>query len=102
AAQSLGLGTTSLKVERSPNPDFNAAFESAVKQSAGAVLVLSTPVTTPHRKRIAELAIKHRLPTLSPRDHADAGGLMSYGTGLSEAVRRTAGYVDRILKGAKP
>jgi putative ABC transport system substrate-binding protein len=102
AAQSLGLGTTSLKVERSPNPDFNAAFESAVKQSAGAVLVLSTPVTTPHRKRIAELAIKHRLPTLSPRDHADAGGLMSFGTSFVEATKHSAVYVGKILKGAKP
>ena len=102
AAQSLGLGTTSLKVERSPNPDFNAAFESAVRQSAGAVLVLSTPVTTPHRKRIAELAIKHRLPTLSPRDHADAGGLMSFGTSFVEATKHSAVYVGKILKGAKP
>ena len=102
AAQSLGLETTNLKVERSPNPDFNAAFESAVKQGAGAVLVLSTPVTTPHRKRIAELAIKYRLPTLSPRDHSDAGGLMSFGTSFVEATKHSAVYAGKILKGAKP
>jgi len=102
AAKSLDLRTTSLKVERSPNPDFDAAFESAVKQSADAVLVLSTPVTTPHRKRIAELAIKHRLPILSPRDHADAEGLMSFGTSFVEATKHSAVYVGKILKGAKP
>ena len=102
AAKSAGFETTSLKVQRSPNPDFNAAFESAVKESAGAVLVLSTPVTTPHRKRIVELAMKHRLPTLSPRDHADAGGLMSFGTSFVEATKHSAVYVGKILKGAKP
>lgn len=101
AAQALGLQTQPVIVERA-NPDFEAAFEAAKKQGAGAVIVFSTPVTTPNRKRIIELAIKHRLPTLSPRDHADAGGLISYGTGLSEAIRRTATYVDKILKGAKP
>ena len=67
-----------------------------------AVVVFSTPVTSPNRRRIAEFAAKHRLPTLSPRDHADAGGLISYGTGISEAIRRTASYVDKILRGAEP
>ncbi len=101
AARALGLQTRVLKVERA-NPDFEAVFEAAKKESVGAVVVSSTPVTSPNRKRIIELAIKHRLPTLSPRDHVDAGGLISYGTGLSEATRRTATYVDKILKGAKP
>ena len=102
AAQAVGLETTSLKVERSPNPDFEAAFERAAKERAGAVLVLSTPVTSPHRKRIAELALKYRLPTLSPRDHADAGGLLSFGTSFGEATRHSATYVSKILNGAKP
>ena len=102
AAQTVGLETLSLKVERSPNPDFDAAFETAAKERVGAILVLSTPVTTPHRKRIAELAVKYRLPTLSPRDHADAGGLMCFGTSFVEATRHSATYVSKILKGAKP
>ena len=102
AAQTAGLETLSLKVERSPNPDFDAAFETAVKERVGAILVLSTPVTTPHRKRIAELAVKHRLPTLSPRDHADAEGLLCFGTSFVEATRHSAMYVSKILKGAKP
>jgi len=102
AARSLGLQTVVLKVERVPDPDFESAFDGARKDGAGAVMVLSTPVTSPHRKRIAELAIKHRLPTLSPRDHADAGGLISYGTSFVEATRHSATCADRILKGAKP
>lgn len=102
AAQAIGLATMSLKVERSPNPDLETAIASAAKERADAVLVLSTPVTTPHRKRIVELAIKYRLPTLSPRDHADAGGLMSFGTSFVEATKHSATYVSKILKGAKP
>ena len=84
------------------NPEFDAAFEAAVKQRAGAVLVLSTPVTTPNRKTIAQLSLKHRLPLLSPRDHADAGGLMSFGTSFSEATKHSALYAAKILNGAKP
>jgi putative tryptophan/tyrosine transport system substrate-binding protein len=67
-----------------------------------AVVVISTPVTTSNRRRIAELATTHRLPTLSPRDHADSGALISYGTGFSEPIRGAAVYVDKIFKGAKP
>jgi putative ABC transport system substrate-binding protein len=101
AARSLGLQTQILKVERgAASPDFEGAFEAASKAGAGAVVVLSTPVTTPNRRRIAESAIRHRVPTLSPREHADAGGLISYGTAFSEAPRRAAPYVDKILKGA--
>lgn len=102
AAQTLGLDTLILKVERSPTPDFDGAFVVAAKERVGAILVLSTPVTSPNRKRIAELAVKHRLPTLSPRDHADAGGLFCYGTSFIEATKHSATYVAKILKGAKP
>lgn len=102
AAQSHGLKTLTLKVERKPNPDFDVAFEAARQQDVGAIMVLSTPVTTPNRKRIAELAGKHRLPTISPRDHADAGGLISFGTSFVEVTRHSAAYVDRILKGMTP
>jgi putative ABC transport system substrate-binding protein len=102
AAQTAGLETLSLKVERSPNPDFDAAFKKAAKEGVGAIIVLSTPVTTPHRRRIAELAVEYRLPTLSPRDHADAGGLLCFGTSFVEATKHSATYVSKILKGAKP
>jgi putative ABC transport system substrate-binding protein len=103
AARSQGLQVQIIKVERgAANPDFDGVFEACAKGGAQAVVVISTPVTTPHRQRIAEAARKSRMPILSPREHADAGGLISFGTGFSEATRRTATFVDRILKGAKP
>ena len=55
-----------------------------------------------NRKRIADFALKSRLPSVSSRAYVDAGGLMSYGADLAESYRRVAYYVDRILKGAKP
>src|SRR5580765_2382849 len=55
-----------------------------------------------NRKRIADFAIKSRLPSVSNRAYVDAGGLMSYGADLADRYRRVAYYVDRILKGAKP
>jgi putative ABC transport system substrate-binding protein len=55
------------------------------------------------RDRIAEFASKHRLPMMAPhREYAEAGGLMAYGADLHDNWRRAAGYVDRILKGARP
>ena len=90
------------KVARGLHPDFDGAFDAAKKDSVDAVVVLSTPVTTPHRTQIAVAAAKHRLPTLSPRDHDDAGSLMCYGTSFAALTRRAAGYVDSILKGAQP
>jgi putative tryptophan/tyrosine transport system substrate-binding protein len=102
AAQAVGIETLTLKVERVGNPDFEGAFRAAKQDGVQAVVVLSTPVTTPNRKKIAELAVKHTLPTLSPRDHADAGGLLSYGTSFVEATKHSAAVVDKILRGAKP
>jgi putative ABC transport system substrate-binding protein len=101
AARAAGLETVVLKVERG-SPDFEAAFATAKKEGAQAAIVLSTPVTTPHRRRIAEASIRVKIATLSPRDHADAGGLLSFGTSFSEATRRAAAYVAKILEGAKP
>jgi putative ABC transport system substrate-binding protein len=65
--------------------------------------VLSTGPYTAESRRLAELAIKYRLPTFfRHREHVEAGGLMSYGTDVSDLVRRGAIYVDKILRGAKP
>jgi putative ABC transport system substrate-binding protein len=65
--------------------------------------VLSSPVFAGQRRRIAELAIKNRLPTVFAfRSYVDAGGLMSYGPNIADLFRRAATYVDKILKGAKP
>ena len=55
------------------------------------------------RKQIVELAVKHRLPAIYPQnEYVDEGGLMSYGADSADLFRRAAGYVDKILKGAKP
>ena len=103
AARAQAVQVQVVKVERGPAlPDFDAAFAAAAKEGAQAVIVISTPVTTPHRQLIAEAAIKYRMPILSPREHADAGGLISFGTAFSEATRRAATFVDKILKGARP
>jgi putative ABC transport system substrate-binding protein len=73
------------------------------REHAHAVLVLSFGPYVAERRRIAELAIRYRLPTMfSQRDHVEAGGLMSYGPDYSDLVRRVAVYVDKILRGAKP
>jgi putative ABC transport system substrate-binding protein len=65
--------------------------------------VLGDPLLFSFRAEIANLAAKHRLPSMSPyREAAEAGGLMAYGANLADQLRRAATYVDKILKGAKP
>jgi putative tryptophan/tyrosine transport system substrate-binding protein len=82
--------------------EFDSAFSAMVRDGAGAALVLSTPLYMGGAKRLAELGIMHRVPTIGPREHVDAGGLLSYSPDRADLYRRAAGYADRILKGAKP
>jgi putative tryptophan/tyrosine transport system substrate-binding protein len=83
--------------------DFETAFSTMARAQAQALLVLAFGPYIAERQRIAELALQHRLPTMfNVRDHAEAGGLMSYGTDFNDLSRRGAVYVDKILKGAKP
>ena len=83
--------------------EIESKFTAANKGHADAVLVLGNPILNAHRKQIVELAVKHRLPTAYTRpEYIDEGGLMYYGTNYNDLFRRAAGYVDRILKGAKP
>jgi putative ABC transport system substrate-binding protein len=83
--------------------DLGSAFSAMARAHAQAVLVLSYGTYTAERQRLAELAIRYRLPTFfGVRDHVEAGGLMSYGPDYSDLLRRGAIYVDKILKGAKP
>ena len=83
--------------------DFQSAFKAATRERAGALLVLQNGVTNTGRKPIAELATKHRLPTMwAESGLMDAGGLMSYGPNYADLFRRSATYVDKILRGAKP
>lgn len=83
--------------------DLARAFEAAAQNHMEAVDITVDTVTLTNRQRIAELAVKHRLPTMFPsHEFVDAGGLMSYGADYAEQYRRAATFVDRILKGAKP
>jgi putative ABC transport system substrate-binding protein len=83
--------------------DMASAFVALTDARAGAVLVPADPFFFSQRQRIAEHAIKSRLPTMfGQREYTEAGGLMSYGQSLAEFYVRAASYVDRILRGAKP
>ena len=83
----------------------HSEFEKAMSASsgAGAMLVVDDSVFTTHRARIAELAVKNRLPTMyGLREMAEAGGLIAYGPDYGDLYRRAVGYVQRVLQGAKP
>ncbi len=101
AAQSMSL--TILPVEMRTATDIERAFSAISQGKAGAIIVVRDGVFLEQRREIAELAVKHRLLTVSDnREYVDAGALMSYGPSLADQLRRAAGYVDKILKGAKP
>jgi putative ABC transport system substrate-binding protein len=101
AARELGLKVHSMEV-RNVN-DFENAFKEAIKARSGALAVTATPLLGVHRKRIADLAVSARLPSLfTTNESVDVGGLMSYGPNTTELYRRAAVYVDKILQGAKP
>jgi putative ABC transport system substrate-binding protein len=100
-SRALGLRLQALAV---PNAtEFDSAFSAMVQEQADGVVVLSTPLFMGGAKRLAELAIKHKLPTMfGPREHVEAGGMLSYSPDRADLYRRAATYVDKILKGAKP
>jgi putative tryptophan/tyrosine transport system substrate-binding protein len=101
AARQLKLEVQSLEV-RTPD-DVNSALEAALREKANALITVEDPLTVNYRKQIADFAAKNRLPTMSGlREYVDVGGLLSYGPALADLYRRAAGYVDKILKGAKP
>lgn len=83
--------------------DLERTFAVLRRSRVGAFRIQSDPVTDQWSGRIAELAIKHHLPTMFDlRIHVEVGGLMSYGPAPADVHRRAATYVDKILKGAKP
>jgi putative ABC transport system substrate-binding protein len=101
-ARALKLQLQPLAV-RGPNPDFEGAFQAAAKGRARAVITVRGSLLAGHTKRIADLAIKNRLPSMHEgSEYVEAGGLMSYTSDEVANYRRAAYYVDRILKGAKP
>jgi len=101
AAQSLRLQLQHLPVHRPT--EFDEAFGAMRNKHADGLLVLVDAFFNLHRARLADLAAKNRLPSMFGfREFVDAGGLMSYGPSASDIARRAAGFVDRILKGARP
>jgi len=83
--------------------EFEAAFRTATQENAGALIVLEDNLSFRYRAEIARLANGSRLPAMyGLRDYAEAGGLIAYGPNLAQMYRRSATYVDKILKGAKP
>ena len=101
AAQALAMQLQSLEV-RGPD-EFEGAFQAATKRQARALSVVSDSLMFNNRRRLLDLAAKHRLPTMHTQSlWVEAGALMSYGTYFPDLWRRAATYVDKILKGAKP
>jgi putative tryptophan/tyrosine transport system substrate-binding protein len=101
AARALGLTVRSWEVRAADG--FEKVFAALSKQRPDGLYVGGGPLMYPNRKRIADLALKSRLPSMYVRrEFVDAGGLMYYGADLADSYRRVAYYVDRILKGAKP
>ena len=101
AAGAFGVQLQYLEV-RDPK-DIGTVFRAASKGRADAVLSLTSQVLTSHRKQLADLAVKSRLPAIyDRREFVEDGGLMSYGVSSTDLFRRAATYVDKILKGRKP
>ena len=101
AARSLGLQLRLLEA-RAPDA-FDGAFAAMGKDRVDALLVLTDPVFIIHKARLADLAARHRLPSMyAIKENVEAGGFMSYGPSLVAAFRRAAVFVDKIFKGANP
>ena len=101
SARALNLGLQ--KFEARDPLEIERALAAMAKEGTKALVLLSDPVFVTHRKQIADLALKYRLPVAAGvKEFAEDGLLMSYGVNFTDLYRRTATYVDKILKGAKP
>jgi len=101
AARSLGIRLQ--RAEARGPEEFDAAFTAMARERAEALIVANNATFLVHATRVAELALKGRLPTMfSYRENVEAGGLMAYAINMYDFIGRAAAYVDRILKGAKP
>jgi putative ABC transport system substrate-binding protein len=103
----LAAEALKLRLEVSETPldakGLESAFQTAKQKQVGAIMIISSRRFFAERKRIAELAGKYGLPAIYfQKEFVDEGGLMSYGADFGDLYRRAAGYVDKILKGAKP
>jgi putative ABC transport system substrate-binding protein len=100
AGRTSGLEVVRLEIRGAE--DIGPAIET-VKGRADALIVVTEPLANTNRMRINTLALAARLPTMhGTRTYVEAGGLMSYGADYNDLFRRAAGYVDKILRGARP
>jgi putative ABC transport system substrate-binding protein len=102
AAHQLALKVRMIEVKGDGPDDLPTAFQSALRGGAQAVITTQGPFFARHRHQIAELALKHKLPSVSGEPQAaEAGTLLTYGASVEDSCHRAATFVDRILKGAK-
>jgi putative ABC transport system substrate-binding protein len=100
AARALRIELQSLEV-RGPG-DLDSALDAAIRKRVDALITVEDPLTSAHRKHIADFMANNRLPAIYGfREFAEAGGLMTYGANINDLFRRAAGYVDKIFKGAQ-
>ena len=101
AARAMGLQIQVLNA--STSREIDAAFATFVRERPDALFVGSDPFFNSRRVQLVLLAARHAVPAIySGREYAEAGGLMSYGTNITDAYRQVGVYAGRILKGAKP
>ena len=101
AAEALGI--TLISVAARTAEDFDQALMTMADEHVGGFLDLASPLSYSERERLAELALKYRLPGMfGIKANAQAGGLMSYAADINDLHQRAAAYIDKILKGAKP
>ena len=102
-AAATALGQKLIVLKAGTEADIDAAFKIAIERHAAALLMQLDPFFQSRQDQFLKLAVRYRLPAMSYwRDYAAAGGLMSYGTSLSDALRLVGTYAGRILKGEKP
>jgi putative ABC transport system substrate-binding protein len=101
AAQALRVALVFAKADQVDQ--FPDAFATLARAQVDGVYVEENPQNYSNGRLIADLAAKHRLPAVYAfRENVEAGGLMAYGASVTDVIRRAAGYVDKILKGANP
>ena len=102
-AAAKALGTRMLPFEMHTPQELESAFAAMAKQKARAVIVVPDPLFSANRSKLAELAIRNRLPSMTAAQvYVEAGALICYGPSPSALYHHAASYVDKIFKGAKP
>jgi ABC-type uncharacterized transport system substrate-binding protein len=103
AAAAAAIGVRIDVIHASDSREIEAAFATLVRNRAEALLVGTDPFFYSRRLQLATLATRHAIPAVyTVREYPEAGGLMSYGTSLTEVYRHLGAYTGRILAGAKP